>query len=199
MRDGASPLNPEEIMRPQMHRVDLSEEDRVRLRMLTRQGTAPAQVVRRAHTLLLASEGAPDRVVAASLHVDLSTVQRTRQRFSTGGIDRALYERPRPGAKPKLDARGEAFLVALACSKPPQDRECWTMQMLADRLVAVGLVTEISDEAVRQRLKKKQAEAVAGGGVADPRGRARVRLRHGGRARPLRRPSRPRPPPGLSG
>jgi transposase len=161
MQSGSSPLYLEEIMRPQTYRVELSEEDRVRLLMLTRQGTASAQVIRRAHTLLLASEGAPDHAVAAALHANRTTVQRTRRRFCTEGLDAALYDRPRPGAEPKLDARGEAFLVALACSAPPKDQERWTMQMLADRLVAAGLVEEISDETVRRRLGKKQAQAVA--------------------------------------
>lgn len=161
MQHGHFPLYREEIMRPQTYRVELSEEDRVRLLMLTRQGTASAQVIRRAHTLLLASEGAPDHEVAAALHVNRTTVQRTRRRFCAEGLDAALYDRPRPGAEPKLDARGEAFLVALACSKPPQDRERWTMQMLADRLVAAGVVEEISDETVRRRLGKKQAQALA--------------------------------------
>jgi transposase len=152
----------EEIMRPQTYRVELSDKDRVRLLMLTRQGAASAQVIRRAHALLLAKRGAPDHEVAAALHVNRTTVQRTRQRFCTEGLDGALYDRPRPGAEPKLDARGEAFLVALACSEPPKDQERWTMQMLADRLVAAGLVDEISDETVRRRLGKKQAEALAG-------------------------------------
>ncbi len=148
-------------MRPQTYRVELSEEERVRLRILTTQGQAPARVIRRAHLLLLASESAPDHEVAAALRTHPTTVQRLRKRFSAEGLDGALYDRPRPGAEPKLDARGEAFLVALACSKPPQDREHWTMQMLADRLVAVGLVEEISDEAVRRVMGKKQAEALA--------------------------------------
>lgn len=161
MQSGPFPLYLEESMRPQTYRAELSDEDRVRLLMLTRQGTASAQVIRRAHTLLLASEGAPDHEVAAALHVNRTTVQRTRRRYSTQGLDAALYDRPRPGAEPKLDARGEAFLIALACSDPPEDRERWTMQMLADRLVAAGVVDEISDETVRRVMGKKPAQAVA--------------------------------------
>lgn len=141
-------------MRPQTHRVELNEEERVRLLLLVRQGTAPARVIRRAHTLLHASEGAYDHQIASALHVNRTTVQRTRERFCQGGLDAALYERARPGAEPMLDGKGEAFLVALACSDPPQGREHWSMQMLADRLVQVGLVETISDETVRRVLKK---------------------------------------------
>jgi transposase len=149
-------------MRPQTYRVELGEEERLRLRMLTRQGQAPARVIRRAHVLLRASEGLADHEVAAALEVHPTTVQRLRRRCASEGLDAALYDRPRPGAAPKLDARGEAFLVALACSDPPEGRECWTMQLLADRLVVAGVVDEISDETVRRRLGKKPAQTVAG-------------------------------------
>jgi transposase len=141
-------------MRPQTYRVELSDEDRVRLLLLISQGSAPARVVRRAHTLLQASEGAFDHQIAAALHVDRSTVQRTRERFSTGGLEAALYESPRPGAERKLDGKAEAFLVALACTDAPEGREHWSMQMLADKLVELGLVPSISDETVRRTLKK---------------------------------------------
>jgi transposase len=130
--------------------------------MLTTQGQAPARVIRRAQVLLRASEGLADHEVAAALQVHPTTVQRLRRRCAQGGLDAALYDRPRPGAAPKLDARGEAFLVALACSDPPEGRESWTMQLLADRLVVAGVVEEISDETVRRRLGKKPAQALAG-------------------------------------
>ena len=154
MRYGFLPLNEEEAMRPQTYRVELSQEDRVRLLLLVRQGTALTRVVRRAHTLLLASEGAPDHQIASALHVHRTSVQRTRRRFCEAGVDGALYEAPRPGAEPRLDGKGEAFLVALACTDPPQGREHWSMQLLANQLVELGLVETISDETVRRTLKK---------------------------------------------
>lgn len=144
-------------MRPQAYRVELSDEDLVRLRLLISQGSAPARVIRRAHTLLLASDGAYDHQIASALHVDRSTVQRTRQRFCCDGLDAALYESPRPGAEPKLDGKGEAFLVALACSKAPEGREHWSMQLLADRLVELEIIDSISDETVRRTLKKTRS------------------------------------------
>lgn len=109
-------------MRPQTYRVELDEETTARLLLLVRQGSAPARVIRRAHTLLLASEGKPDRLIAAALHEHDATVARTRGRFHDGGLDAALYDKPRPGAAPKLDAAGEAHLIALACSAPPEGR-----------------------------------------------------------------------------
>ena len=60
----------------------------------------------------------------------------------------------------QLDAKGEATLIALACSDPPEGREHWTMQLLADKLVELGVVESISDETVR-RVLRKPAEALA--------------------------------------
>jgi hypothetical protein len=81
-------------------------------------------------------------------------VERTRQKFVEEGMQVALNDRPRPGKKPKLDDKGQAYLIALACSEPPEGRERWTLQLLAGRLVEVGIVEEISGETVRQVLKK---------------------------------------------
>lgn len=143
-------------MRPQTYRVKPDKETTARLLLLVRQGTAPARVIRRAHTLLLASEGVSDPVIASVLHEHLATVGRVRKRFCDSGFDAALHDRPRSGAKVKLDARAEAHLIALACSDPPKGRAVWTMQLLADRLIELQVIDSISDETVRRRLGKNQ-------------------------------------------
>lgn len=134
--------------------VDLTPEERMSLDALTRKGKAAARSIRRAHTLLLADEGLTDAAIALRLNIGHTTVERTRQRFVEEGLDAALTDKPRPGARRKLDGKQEAFLVALACSDPPEGRDKWTMQLLADRLVALGVVESLSDETVRQRLKE---------------------------------------------
>lgn len=155
-------------MRPQTYRVELSEEDRVRLLLLIRQGAAPARVIRRAHTLLQASEGAFDHEIAAALHVHRTSVQRTRRRFVEEGLEAALHERPRPGAEPTLDGKGEAFLVALACSTPPEGKKHWSLQLLADKLVELSVVEAISDETVRRVLKKTRPSPGSASSGASP-------------------------------
>lgn len=134
--------------------VDLSDEERGELQTLLRKGKASARRLTRARILLLAAEDRPDDEVAAVLHSSRSTVERTRRRFVEEGLEAALNERPRPGAAPKLDERGQATLIALACSDPPEGRTCWTMQLLANELVVRRVVGSISDEAVRRTLKK---------------------------------------------
>jgi transposase len=134
--------------------VDLTEDERAELLALVKRGKSAARRLTRAHLLLLAAEGRPDEAIAAALHVNRSTVERTRRRFVEQELDAALSEQPRPGAAPVLEAQGEATLLALACATPPEGRTCWTMQLLADELVRRQVVGAISDETVRRVLKK---------------------------------------------
>lgn len=134
--------------------VTLSEDERAHLLALTKKGKGAARKLTRAHILLQADAGVADTAITAALHVGTATVERLRKRFVEEGLDAALRERPRPGGRRKLDGRQEAFLVALACSTPPDERKCWTMQLLADKLVELQQVGSISDETVRRTLKK---------------------------------------------
>jgi transposase len=134
--------------------VRLTDEEREQLRVLTRQGKPAARTVRRAQILLLADEGRTDEAIAAGLHCGFSTVARTRQRCVEEGLEAALVDRPRPGAAPKLSPKQQALVVALACTKPPEGRLRWTMQLLADRLVELEVIPDISDESIRRLLKK---------------------------------------------
>ncbi|MDQ7031054.1 MAG: helix-turn-helix domain-containing protein [Ardenticatenia bacterium] len=139
---------------PKKDVVTLTEEQRTFLQSLLRKGRASARVLTRARILLLAAEGRRNGFIAEALQVSPATVINMSKRFVQEGLERALYDRPRPGGQPKLDAKGEATLIALACSDPPEGREHWTMQLLADKLVELGVVESISDETVRRVLKK---------------------------------------------
>jgi transposase len=139
---------------PEKYLVTLTAEERQQLLEFTHQNKVSARRFKRAQILLLADDGHRDEAIAHMLYVGESTVHRTRQKFVDGGVEFALSEAPRLGGKRKLDGKAEAFLVATACSDPPQGKAEWTMQMLADRLVAVKLVEQISDETVRRTLKK---------------------------------------------
>ncbi len=134
--------------------VTLSDAERTQLRALLRKGHTSARRIARAQIMLLVDEGQSDAVIATSVHVGVLTVQRVRKRYAEAGFEAALGERPRPGGQPKLDGKQEALLVALTCSEPPENRPKWTMQLLADRMMAIGAVETISDETVRRVLKK---------------------------------------------
>ena len=137
--------------------VTLTAEERVQLLRLTKQGKVSARKLTRAHVLLQADAGVSDKAIAAALHIGIATVERLRKRFVEEDLDAALSERPRHGGRRKLDGTQEAFLIALACSTPPEGRQSWTMQLLAATLVAVQVVEAISDETVRRTLKKTRS------------------------------------------
>jgi transposase len=136
------------------YHVQLTESERGELQGLVKCGKMAVRRLKRAQILLAADGGQPDEVIAATVQVGLSTVERTRRKFVEGGVAYALSEQPRPGGQPKLDGKGEAILVALACSDPPAGHISWTMQLLADKLITLGVVETISDETVRRQLKK---------------------------------------------
>ena len=139
---------------PKKYVVRLSAHHRGLLYALIQKGHAPARTVRRAHTLLLADEQQPTHSIAALLHTSAVTIMHTCKRFLTVGLEAALYDRPRPGGRRKLDGRQEAHLVARACSAPPAGRERWSLRLLADRAVELGIVEDLSYATVRRVLKK---------------------------------------------
>lgn len=134
--------------------VELTSSERDELLALIGAGESSARKLKRANILLLANEDKKDEEIAKVLHTSVSTIERTRKRYVMEGLTASLNERPRPGARCKLDAKGEAILETLAKSKPPNGRKRWSMQLLADRLVELKVIDAISDETVRKHLKK---------------------------------------------
>jgi transposase len=149
------------------YRVTLTAEERAELEQLLGKGKAAATKLAHARVLLKAdeSEGGPgwsDAQIVEAVEVGKNTVCRVRERFVEQGLAAALARRPAGRAYArKLDGRGEAHLVALACSAPPEGRGRWTMQLLADRVVALGHAEAPSDETVRRVLKKTRVAKLA--------------------------------------
>jgi transposase len=134
--------------------VDLNKTEKEQLITLTNKGQPSARKIKRANILLLANKGKTDVEIADILHTSIPTVVRTRHKFVNGGLDFALNEQSRAGRLPKIDDKYEAVLTTLAQSMPPAGRKCWTLQLLADRLVMLTHLKSISYEAVRLVLKK---------------------------------------------
>lgn len=139
---------------PALYRVQLSADERRGLQALTRGGTTKARRLIRARALLLADDNRPDYLIADAVGLSRRSIVRLRRRAVEDGVWAALEDRPRPGGQPKLDPDQHARLVALACSEPPAGRTHWSLQLLADRLVELGVVEAVSDETVRRTLKK---------------------------------------------
>ncbi len=86
--------------------------------------------------------------------VSQGTVSNAKKRYFGGGLHEALHDRPRPGRPPKVTGDVEAHMIAQVCSEPPEGYERWTLRLLADCLVELGLLESISHVAVGKRLKK---------------------------------------------
>lgn len=141
--------------------VNLTDDERTQLIKLTQKGALSARKLKRANILLLADQGQTDADIAALLHCGHATVERTRKRFVCDGpaegrssIEAALNEKKRPGGKAKLDDKAEAILATMSQSHPPAGRKRWTLRLLADRMVELGVVDTLSYETVRTVLKK---------------------------------------------
>ena len=140
--------------------VRLGPEERRQLLDLVGKGKRAASVLTRARILLKADAGAAgpawdDAAVAEAVESSESTVHRVRQAFVEEGLEEALYRQKPTGRQyRKLDGDQEARLVALACGAAPEGRTCWTLRLLADKLVELRVVEGISPECVRTTLKK---------------------------------------------
>ena len=134
--------------------VRLSSEDRDHLERWIRSGQRSARVINRARILLKTDEGWRAAQVAAALDMSQRTVFRTKRRYAEKGLDGVLHDHPQANRYRKLDDRGEAHLIALACSDAPEGHEHWTLQLLAGKVVELGLAPSLSYETVRLRLKK---------------------------------------------
>jgi transposase len=141
--------------------VRLTADERADLQRLVRAGKAAARKILHAHVLLQADEGPDgpgwhDTQISAAFSVHPNTVAGIRERLVEQGLEAALNRKKqdRPSRPPKLDGKGEARLIAERCGPAPQGHKRWTLQLLADRLVALQVVDDISYETVRRTLKK---------------------------------------------
>jgi len=156
--------------------VRLTDELRRQLEDVVKNGRSSAKRIMHARMLLLSDEDHPlgrytDVEIARQLGVHEKSVARTRRNFVRGGERAALERKPRltPPTPPILDGAAEAVLAAICCSPAPGGRVCWTMQLLADELVARRIVVSISAETVRTTLKKMNCSPGAASVSAFPR------------------------------
>jgi transposase len=141
--------------------VELDETQRTQLEWMISGGKESARSLLHARILLKADQGSQgpawsDERIADALEVGRSTVERVRKRFVQGGLLDAVVRRPQPERpeKRKMDGELEARLVTVACSQTEHGQARWTMRQLAEKLVQLGYVDQISYQTVWVTLKK---------------------------------------------
>ncbi len=149
------------MTRKKQYIVKLTEEERQLLEKMVSSGIEGVRKVNRARILLKADQGefGPgwiDKQISNALDIGIATIERTRKKFINLGLDGALNRKVHniKTIRRKLDALGEAHLITIACSDPPEDHGHMTLQLIADQLVELGVVESICRETVRQYLKK---------------------------------------------
>jgi hypothetical protein len=142
------------------YRVTLTEEERESLRKLVQKGNTAGYRIRHAQ-LLLALDEIPeneswtDEKIGKAYHVHIRTIGMIRKRVVEEGFQAAL-ERKKRETPPwiKIDGEAEAKIIALTCSAPPEGRSRWTLKLLADKVVEMGILDSISDHGIGDLLKK---------------------------------------------
>ncbi len=140
------------------HRVvTLTQEERRELTMFVTRGKRSSREITRARILLLAQDGRRATDIARTLGISRGTIynvwKKYRQKVREPLVE-VLKEEPRSGRPLKLDSRVAAKVTMIACSTPPAGRARWTLHLIADKLVRLGVTDAISHESVRQLLKK---------------------------------------------
>ena len=135
--------------------VRLSDEERGVCQQIIKKLQGSSQKFRRAQILLKADADGPgwsDVKIAEAFNCRVQTIENVRKRLVTEGFDLALngQTRQEPPTLPKLDGEAEAQLIAMRLGKPPVGYGHWTLQLLADELVALEVVESISHETVRK-------------------------------------------------
>ena len=146
---------------PKKYRIYLTEAERLELKSLVATGKAAAPKRLRAQILLAADEDHPggamkDEEIMRALGVSVCTVERTRCALAEHGLQIAVQGWPpqRKISRRKVDGWTEAHLIAASCAAPPEGRSRWTLKLLGDHVVALGLVESVSPQTIGRVLKK---------------------------------------------
>lgn len=145
---------------PKRYRVHLTDDERETLKKLLASRKSQSVFVKRAYILLALDENQAsgrlsDGEICLRYQVGQRSIERARQRFIDEGFEIAVHGKKRSRFKDKIfDGRVEANLIAMRCQSPPEGVQAWTLRLLAESLVELGVVEKISHESVRQLLKK---------------------------------------------
>jgi homeodomain-containing protein len=148
--------------------VRLSGEERERLETLIRKGKSPARRLLKARILLKADvseagDGWSDSKIIEALETSASMVYRVRKQLVEEGFEAVLSRKQRatPAVARIFDGEKEAKLIALACSKPPKGRARWSLRLLENKVVELGIVERASDSTIGRTLKKTFSSPIA--------------------------------------
>ncbi|MGC1620801.1 MAG: helix-turn-helix domain-containing protein [Xanthobacteraceae bacterium] len=130
-------------------RIEVTKKDQKELKALLSGGVQPVRVVLRALALSQLGEGASAPRISASIPLTPQAIRKVGHRYLEGGLERALYEKERPGAAALLEDNQRQRIIAMVCSDPPEGRARWTVRLVAEEAVKRRLVPRVGRETVR--------------------------------------------------
>lgn len=136
-------------------RFKLTDDELKKVHLIQRKGKESARVIKRARVLELFHKGMTSPTISEYVGVTAETARRIGTNYLKGGLERALYDLPRPGCKKKLlSPRKEEEIVAIVCSDPPEGYSRWTISLLKQETIKRKIVPSIGDETIRLVLKR---------------------------------------------
>src|SRR5579863_2730537 len=129
--------------------IKVTTRDRKALRKLLSGGVQQVRVVLRAVALLQLAKGVSAPRMAGMVPVTAQAIRKIGHRYQEGGLERALYEKQRPGAEALLEDSEKQRIIAMVCSSPPEGFARWTVRLVAEEAVKRRLVPRIGRETIR--------------------------------------------------
>jgi transposase len=130
-------------------RIEVTPKDQKGLKKLLAGGVQPVRVVLRAMALLQMAKGVSAPRIAAVVPLTPQAIRKVGHRYREGGLERALYDKERPGAAALLEDSQRQRIIAMVCSDPPEGRARWTVRLVAEEAVKRRLVPRVGRESVR--------------------------------------------------
>jgi transposase len=152
---------------------------------MMRRGHAAVRVLKRARVLQLLDRGDGTTAVADAVGVSTETVRRVARRYATAGLERALFEAPRPGAARRLTERQATAIVAMVCATPPEGFRRWSVRLITREAVRRRLVPAVGRETIRRLLETHDLKPWREKKLVRSCAHAGVRGAHGGPPRPV--------------
>ena len=133
--------------------VELSEVDKEYLKELLSKGNLPVRTFKRATALLDLDQGRLQKEVSQTIGISVTSISKWCKRYQVEGLS-FLYDQSRKGRPRRITTEERTKITALACSEPPQGYARWSLRLLANRAVELGLVEQVSHNEVGKILKK---------------------------------------------
>ena len=133
--------------------VELRKKDRKQIARMLNKGWESARVLRRALILRQLDQGQTAGQVASQVGVASKTVRAIARRYEEEGLESALYEKPRPGQRRRLDVGQSQRIIALVCGPPPAGQARWTVRLIVEEAVKRKLVAKVGRETIRILLR----------------------------------------------